>query len=389
MSAAYTVLNYLGFFLAFAILFVGLFAVTAFLVYKCRKQENRGNRRERTIAAVFMVLTAIFMICSNFFLPTLMQVGDLILPGGYEVRKTAGTVEYVMQEDNVLLHYYDGSFCGGASVYIDGQYYYGLFDGSLRKGMLIELEYAHCDHNGDVLLRWQQIAPEQVEQIREEGKPQIRQQMNARTSFTISAELEMIAIWIQYICTAGFIGMVMLQRCFGRVKRPDHWNHRQDHRITYNWVVGGFRMVQSGSIWICLLCAIIRGMKYGRLGGAIPIVVLILGHLSFFLYDLSRRMEIDGELVTVSCFGREAQYPASELRLVKWAMTNKARNYFPKDQFSFDDWERVMDTHYSLVIVFSDGKQYRFPVDTHLGVRSAYEELAKLLDARSGASVKE
>ena len=84
-------------------------------------------------------------------------------------------------------------------------------------------------------------------------------------------------------------------------------------------------------------------MQYGNLKGAIMIVAMILIHLSYFLYDYTRRMEIDGEVITVSYLWVQHQYTASEIREVKWGIRRKWQNNIPGNTVPFGDWERVMD----------------------------------------------
>lgn len=394
MSASYGIANYLGMFFAYFGFYLLICAIIIFVGYRWRKQGRSAKRRNALLIGIVMLSVVFVVLLVKLFAPVFNHVGDLLLPGGYEVRKTAGTVEYVMSEDHASLYFYDGRFYGGASFYIDGQYYYGLSDGSLQKDMLIELEYAHSAH-GDVVLRWQEVTLARAEQVLIEQDQQeaerITEQIKERSEqpakpapIVISNELETAVIWIQRICIAGFIGMVMLSSRLNQIKRPEHWNVRRDGRIKYNWVIGLFKFVEFGFMHIVLLCAIIRGMKYGRLSGTVPIVALILAHLAVFLYDKTLHMEIDGQIVTISRFGRENQYRVSDILLLKWELARKRPQFLSEYQFPFDDWERLMDTQYSLVVVCNDGKRYRFPVDTHLGVRSAYMQLKELAERYGG-----
>lgn len=354
MSASYGFVNYFGLFFAFSACALCVFTIFIIVGARWKKQGRSQAQRNELLRGLFVVGAVILLISVMVFVPSVAGAGDLLLPGMYEVRKTAGTVEHIMPEDHVSVFYADGELHSGATYYIDGHYYYGIDDGRLQRGMLVELEYAHSAHDG-VILRWREVTPEQAAQTLAEAKQQAAQrkvpeeptkpvQPVRRAPIVISKQLDTVLTWIQYICNAGFIGMVALQQRFSTVKRPYCWNMRQDGRITFNWVIGGFRMVQFGCIHIWLLCACIRGLKYGFNGISILFVALILFHLAYFLYDLTRRMEIDGELVTVSCFGRQHQYAASEIRSVKWEMTRKGRKYFEVGVFPFDDWERVMDT---------------------------------------------
>lgn len=398
MAASYGISNYFGLFFAFAVCALCVSVCFIIVGNRWRKQRRSEAQRNRLVLVLCAVEAVFFLLFITIFIPSIENAVDLLFPSMYEVRKTAGTVGHIMPEDHTPVFYSDGGLHSDATYYIDGHYYVGIDDGKLQRGMLIELEYAHGDHD-DVILRWCEVTPEQAAQILAEAKQQTAQHEEvekpsspaqpAKVTIVISPKLETILTWSQYICTAGFLAMVALQQRFSLVKRPYYWNMRQDSRITFNWVVGGFRIVQFGCIHIWLLCACIRGMKYGRLGGAIPVVAMILIQLSFFLYDLSRRMEIDGEMVRISRFGRTREFCASEIRVVKWQITHKGRKLFPGDSFPFDDWERVIDTYYALVVVFSDGSEYRFPVDTHFGVRSAYEELSALLEACGGVPVEE
>ena len=395
MSATYGILNYFGLFLAFGICWLLVAAGFIVVGFRWRKQGRSQSQKNRLILVHFAVEVGFLLLFFIIFIPAVDATGDLLFSGMYDVRKSSGTVENITPVDQPSVFYAQSGLHGGAEFDIDGYTYFGIHDSSLQKGMTVELDYAHGDHE-NVILAWHEVTPEQAAQTLSEAKqyevtvePSRQEKPLRMAPIAISKELEAVLIWLQYICTAGFIGMVMLQQWFSRVKRPRHWNHRQDHRITFNWAVGGFRFVQFGCIHICLLCACIRGLKYGFDGFSILIIGLILFHFSFFLYDLSRRMEIDGELVTVSRFGMRRQYTASEIRGVKWQMSHKGRKLFPGDSFPFEDWERVIDTYYALVVIMDDGKQYRFPVDTHLGVRSAYEELSDQLIAHGGVPVEE
>ncbi len=396
MAAFYGIANYFGLFFVFAV--CALCVSVGFIIVgsRWRKQGRSEAQRNRLVLVLGAVEAVFFLLFITIFIPAIENAGDLLLPNMYEVRKTAGTVGHIMPKDHVPVFYSDGELHSGATYYIDGHYYDGIDDGCLQRGMLIELEYAHGEHDG-VILSWREVTPEQAAQTLAEAKhyevlaePSPQEKPLRTAPIAVSGELEKVLIWIQYICSAVFLVMIVLQERFHLVKRPYYWNHRQDHRITFNWAVGGFRFVQFGSVHIWIMCAIIRGMKYGRLGGSLMAVALILSHLSYFLYDLTRCIEIDGELVTVSRFGIQRQYTTSEIREVKWEITHKGRKLFGKvDGFPFEDWERVMDTYYALTVIFTDGKRYRFPVDTHLGVRSAYEELSDRLTARGGVPVEE
>jgi len=395
MSASYGLLNYFGLFLAFGICWLLVAAGFIVVGFRWRKQGRSQSQRNRLVLVHFAVEVGFLLLFFIFFIPAVDATGDLLFSGMYDVRKSAGTVENITPVDQPSVFYAQSGLHGGAEFDIDGYTYFGIHDGSLQKGMTVELDYAHGDHE-NVILAWHEVTTEQAAQTAAQAQRDITieqpsQQESPPTAvpIAVSREVERVATWIQYICIAVFLVTVLLQRRFSIMKRPYEWNHRQDHRITFNWVVGGFRFLQFGCIHVWLLCAIIRGMKYGRMQGAIMIVAMILIQLSYFLYDLTRRMEIDGELVTVSYLWVQRQYTASEIREVKWVITRKWQHGFPGDAVPFDDWERVMDPFYALTVTFTDGKRYRFPVDTHLGVRSAYEELSGRLTARSGMPVEE
>ena len=159
MSAVYSTSDYLGFFLACLIASIlVLFTLYLVIIFRFRKT--------RIVIPAFLLFIIFIVGIFSCSIPIITQLGDLLIPGEYELRNTGGVIQSIKPAEHAPPHWVNGRLCDAVSVEVGGQEFYVISEGKLSPGMTVEIQYAAFENN--VILSWKEASPERIEQVLQE-----------------------------------------------------------------------------------------------------------------------------------------------------------------------------------------------------------------------------
>jgi hypothetical protein len=355
MSNSYTALQYLGPVLA---VFLGGFAIALLFGILLIPKLTRKFRNPLWSFSLFLIPLCMLIVILRITLPTINRLGDLLIPGEYEIKTTAGEIESVTKHQGHLYHFRNGKLHSGEEISVDGVSYYVLSEGILEEGLTISVTYAQFESN--VILSWQEVTSEEAAQIRAESAAAQSQKPTEKTEPTISPQQEMLGVWLLRI---GFVGMAAIVAL--------------EHLFYEKLVARRFRQISSlqGEIRINraavferiapALCMSVLCVGFAVKSGQWFVTVLLfvpMGMFALKVVDATTHLKLDGDKITIRRWGRERTYRLEDVQGVFW---RGDRGLIGK----------------TMVLVLHDGKSYWFSMDDFCGVEYAYNYISRYLEA--------
>lgn len=176
---------------------------------------------------------------------------------------------------------------------------------------------------------------------------------------TVTTEQAALGAWMTRIGMIAFLVMLVITRLMDRKLKTLLLTRDAAH---HGGIVPNRLMLLWTLLPLCAMCLIVMGVvvSSGDMGAAL---ILLLGGgvmAGFLLKDQFTRLTLDGGTLTLRRFGREWQYQIADICDIRWRSCRGV-------------------TGTALVIIFSDGKSFWFPMDSFRGVQNTYNKLTKRL----------